>query len=1588
MHSKRHNRMRSLCLALSAAWIAAGAGWSGARAGPVHFERLSTAEGLPHSTVFSTAQDAEGFLWFGTQNGIARHDGYGFRVFRNDPLDATSLSDNDAGGVFADPDGGLWIRTWGGGLSHFDPETERFTRYRHDPLDPSSLSGDRVQTVFVDRQGGVWAGTFREGLNRLDRAKGRFRRYRYDPRDPTGLTNDRIWNLAEDASGALWIGTDRGLNRLDVRSGTFRSWRADPSDPSGLPHDQVRAIHVDAAGMLWVGTAAGLCRFDPLSERFERFQLTGPGATVPGSEVINVVASDRHGALWIGTEGGGLYRFRPRTRQLERFANDPGDPSSLSHDDVRSVYEDRSGILWIGTRGGGVNKLDNNPPRFQHLRHEPGSGNSLPSESIHSLLVDRGGALWVGTWYGGLSRVSADGREVVHFEPRPEEPGALGDSDVNALLEDSEGSVWVGTWKAGLHRLDPATGRFHRFRHDPADPHSLSHDNVLSLLEDGAGSLWVGTREGGLSRLDKRSGRFERHVSSPSDPASLASNTVNVLYEDRSGVLWVGTDRGLDRRDPATGRFDHFRRQPGDPSSLSHDRVMTIHEDGAGQLWVGTRGGGLSRLDRASGRFTHHTEREGLPSNTVLCIREHGAALWLATDAGLSRLDVEQGTFRNYDQADGLSGNAFNAGACATDAAGELLFGGDAGVNRFHPDRLKDNPHVPPVVLTAFRKFDKSVPMEQVISGTGAIELSWRDNFFSFEFAALDFVNPGKNRYAYQLEGFDPGWIYSGNRRYASYTNLDGGDYVFRVKGSNNDGVWNEAGVAVRLRIVAPPWKTWWAYALYAAALCSAVIFYVRLKTRGQAQALAAQSRELERQRLFVESLQRVDRLKDEFLANTSHELRTPLNGIIGIAESLLDGAAGALPERMRSNLTMIAASGRRLFHLVNDILDFAKLRNSDIVLQSGAVDIRAVVEVVLAICAPLAAGRPLQLHNDVPRGLPAVEADENRLHQILYNLVGNAIKFTPSGSVSVRAALAGAQLEVRVSDTGIGIAPDKLEGVFLPFEQADGSTARQYGGTGLGLSITRHLVELHGGSIRVESERGHGSTFTFTLPLSEQAAPEDEGRRERLAPVGAASVGLAAEAPAPAGDGPRILVVDDDPINVQVLVNILGLERYTVRTAASGAEALAAVQAEDFQLVLLDVMMPGMSGYEVCRLLRQSHSLLDLPVLMLTARGRLQDVATGLDAGANDYLAKPFDKRELMARARTLLTMKEAGSRALEQARQLESERQQRRLSETLRDLSRAMSSTLDLHEVLERLLESLTRVVVSDGAAVSLLEGERPRAVALRGKSSHEDIEPRHRRLLEMRPAIPPGQPWAYPAGPGDPAGLALPLVSAGRIAGLLTLWRKGAEPFSETDIEVTRALAAEASIAVDNARRFEHVREQATTDALTGLYSRHHFFVLAEAEWQRARRYRRPMSVVMVDIDHFKRFNDTYGHALGDLVLQDVAQRCRASVRATDIVGRYGGEELALVLPEADAGVAFAMAERLRIAVESEPLTSAQHGALAVTISAGVATLTAEAEDVATLFARADAALYEAKRSGRNRVVGTGAEAAGEKASDVPL
>ncbi len=1115
-------RSRVRVIILLAIFLVVLSGGPGEGAERYEFELVNIGTGLSHDNVSCIAQDRTGYLWFGTIDGLNRYDGYGFKIYKHDPNDPNSISHNDIRALLTDRAGRLWIAT-ARGVDRYDTERGRFIRYETLPTHIATPTGSPAGTLFEDSAGKLWIGG-NGGLTRIDPATGNILKFfPSGTGGPKALTGKQISSIREDPDGTFWVGTDGGLNRLTPETGSIVVYRNAPDNPRTLAGNAVVSLCVDSEGTLWVGgiAGAGLNRFDRATGTFTRYR---PDPRTPGSisgvQVWNIFEDSRK-RLWISTGDAGLNLLDRATGTFTTLRNDPTDPNGLETDSFRQIFEDREGVIWIAS-GQGINSFGRTPRRFAsfHLG-KPGVG--LTNERVWSFCEGPDGRLWVGT-NGGIAILDRRTATFSYLTNDPDDPRSLASNLVRRVFRDRTGAIWVGTEGGGLHRHDPKTGGFTRFQHDDARPDSLASNRIRQIFEDRAGTLWVCTMGGGLERFDPNTNGFSHFRSDPDNPASLPSNDVYSVFEDRDGGFWVGTaNRGMCRFDRATGRAMRYRNEPGNPKSLSNNAVHAFLEARGGTFWVCT-GTGLDRMNRQDGSFQAVTTQDGLPNNYIYAALEDTAGnLWVTTNNGLCRYTPKTGACRIFTVRDGLESNEFNGGAALRLNSGEMVFGGPAGFNLFRPETIVESTTHPPVVIGEFRVFDKPVTG---FNGREVAPLTFRQNFFAFEFAALSFIGTNAIEYAYRLDGFDKDWIACGSRRYASYTNLDPGDYVFHVKASNRDGVWGDRIASVQVRILPPPWRTWWAYVLYTAAFgvltLSAFRFQAnRLQSKAdlreaelRAAAAEIQSQALERenrQRTEAETairsknleledanlkLRELDQLKAGFTAMLVHDLKSPLS----VVKATLDLFETDEVVLNSENGALVSVSSRgvdKILNLINEVLELYRGESQEPRLDACPIN----PETLLRDCAGEAAvaGRKagIEVNSRFETPLPPISADRPQLERVLSNLLSNAVKFTPrGGTITLEArAIAGTGVEqgltllrISVTDTGEGIPAEAIPYLFDPYRQADSS--RRRAGVGLGLAIVKRIVAAHGGNVSVRSQVGVGSTFTIILP-SLQENPE-----------------------------------------------------------------------------------------------------------------------------------------------------------------------------------------------------------------------------------------------------------------------------------------------------------------------------------------------------------------------------------------------------------------------------------------------------------------------------------------------------------------
>ncbi|MCW3103682.1 MAG: rsbU 6 [Bacteroidetes bacterium] len=792
------------------------------------FGHITADQGLSMGVVNCILQDSRGFMWFGTQDGLNKYDGYNITVYKHNPLDSNSLSNNFINTLYEDREGILWIGTDGGGIEAYSLITGKFTHHQYEREKKNSISNNKIRSIIEDKEGMLWVGTD-EGLNMLNRSTGAFTRYLNDSNDPNSLSNNAAWCLHEGGDGVLWIGTSGGgLNSFDKKTNTFKNYQQLDETTGAVVENsnQVRSIHEDKDGIFWIGTFGdGVQIFDPRSKTFLRNLLNNEkDANTLAHNGITSITEDVNGVLWIGTYGGGLDQYFKKTGRYRHYRYDEKNQNGINSNQVKCIYHDKVGSVWIGTEGGGVNVHFRASSKFQYYKKKDDSQNSLQSNVVLALMQDRSGLVWIGTSQGGLTSLD---RETDTYTQYPQLSTASNNS-ILSLCEDKDGWIWVGTWGRGLNSYDKKTKKvtsYSLFK-------SQNNGTIISIMQGRNGLIWVGTYKGGVFSYDKSRNIFTHYTIE----SGLSSNNIYTIFEDSKGLIWIGTEGGgVNALNVETGAVKVYARDEKG-NSISSNSINHIYEDAKNNLWFATANG-LNKFDPRTEHFDHYFEKDGLPNDYIYCVMpDKQGNLWMTTNKGISKFNpalknVSGSAFHNYDVNDGLQGMEHNQGAFFCSKSGEMFVGGVNGFNVFNPEKITDNPHVPPVRIISYKRFGKEVELDTLIYNKKYLDLSWKQNFFSFDFVALDYQMPGKNKYSYKLEGVDEDWSPVGSQRYASYTELSGGTYVFRVRAANSDGVWNDEGVTLTIRINPPFWKTKLFYALCIILIIAGFTVFVRYRT-------------------------------------------------------------------------------------------------------------------------------------------------------------------------------------------------------------------------------------------------------------------------------------------------------------------------------------------------------------------------------------------------------------------------------------------------------------------------------------------------------------------------------------------------------------------------------------------------------------------------------------------------------------------------------------------------------------------------------------------------------------------------------------
>src|SRR5882724_34402 len=1096
----------------------------------IRLEHLGTDMGLSQSNASCILQDSRGFMWFGTQDGLNRYDGYKFTVYKHDPEDPTSLGNSYVKDLLEDTKGNIWIATLGGGLNKFDREKNLFIRYRQDKKKTGSLSDDFVNCVSLDSGGDLWIGTETGGLNKLDAKTGKFTSYTYDKNDPNSISDNDVTTILEDSRHRIWVGTFHGgMNLFDKSSGRFTRFQHSDKDGSSLAHNTVLRVFEDRRHRLWIATrGGGLDLLDLPDSHFRHFKNNPHNDNSLPRDVILSLAGDDKNNLWIGTENGGLSIFNPGAETFMNYVHDDIDNTSLSNNSIYSLYKDSHNNMWIGTFSGGIDLYNKDANQFTLYKHNS-SSNSPGNNNILDFVEDSRGNIWIGTDGGGAELFNPTTEKFTHFRHDPNNPQSICGNYVISVQEDKENNIWMGTCGDGITVYNPAKGTFRQIKKDPANDASISGNNNGAMAVDKDRELWVTSWGDGLNLYQSQTGNFQRYKHDSSNANSISADRIICLFADSKGYLWIGTfDKGLDLFDKKTKTFTHFVHDSS-RNSLSDNNIHGINEDWQGNIWISTKSG-LNRLDRRSNRFTNYFTRDGLPDALIFGVLEDKKGnLWVSTNNGLSRFNPQKKVFKNFSVADGLQSNEFKAHSCLKSSSGAMYFGGVNGFNKFFPDSIKENPFEAPLVINSFQVFNKEVaisgdhtagsPLQKDITETKEITISYKQSVISFGFASLNYTIPEKKRYAYRMEGFDQKWNNIGSGHSATYTNLDPGKYVFEVKGQNNDGSWSPVVTSLQLMVTPPFWMTWWFRLLAILAITGSIITFYRIRMG----VVSAQKKVLEEQVAILDKAVRQG--KFEMASDVLHDIG---NAIIGFGSYItrvsrlleqdkpenLKNLAGFFEAQQPAMITVVGEAkagavvkmlngmaetqisnreeiNKSIAEQLNTISHIEEILNIQRQYMSGQeaqerapVNLRSLIDDCLSMLFSAVDKKGIAVFLDIPDGLPLIKGDRTKLMQVFLNLLKNSMEAIGMQDIekviSIRMHTQTGLLALEVRDTGIGF--DETTATQL-FER--GFTTKP-AGTGLSLYNCREIMESsHSGSITLVSEGpGKGSVATVKFKI------------------------------------------------------------------------------------------------------------------------------------------------------------------------------------------------------------------------------------------------------------------------------------------------------------------------------------------------------------------------------------------------------------------------------------------------------------------------------------------------------------------------
>ncbi|MFK8007108.1 MAG: two-component regulator propeller domain-containing protein [Saprospiraceae bacterium] len=1207
---------------------------------------------ISQNSITSIIQDQKGFLWFGTKHGLNKYNGVSFQTFLHNSDDSTSLTNSSIESLHVNREGNIWVGTFGAGINFYNVENQSFERIH--PTLKQALSTENIFSILEDKDGDIWFGTENSGIFIWNEKSITLQHFNINKKN--SLPNNHIANIEQDENGMIWIATwGGGLCRFNKEKKELTTF--DKKTKLKLNNDIVRTIHIGKERRLWIGTQEGIQCFEydknndirqkQLLFNNEKFQKQ------LNQFVIISILEDSDNRLWIGTENNGLMLYHLKTHEIQQFKYNSKENYSIQNNSIWNLFEDQQGTIWIGLFKNGINKVDPFEQKFNHISDGPESQINLSYGLVSSFAEDKNKNLWIGTDGGGLNFIDRSQSDLTIENFIPSNFSGLKSKEIVCMAHDDEDQLWIGTWGEGLFLKDQ-NNNFKSFTHNPKNSNSLSGNFVMTMNMGRNDNIWIATHRVGLDLYIPSENQFY-HFNNTSATNPISSDKISAILEDQNEYIWIGTEgEGIDRIKLNDQKeiisFKNYKNAPKDKSSLSNNIINNIYLDSKNRIWVATDGGGINILDNyEKDEFKKISKKEGLPSDVIYGILEETPFIfWISTNAGLASINLKTNEIKSFDLADGLQAKEFNKTASFKTSDSTFLFGGINGFNYFKPKEIQTNYYAPPVFITKVEIQNKegNINLQQKLKTqlqSKKLIFESDENDLRINFAALNYSQSTKNQYAYQLENYDNFWRGGKNITSASYSNIPPGNYIFKVKASNNDQIWNESETTINIQIKNPWFKSWWAYLAYSTLFLGGLFLINR--------SLIQRDRlknELKVEHLQMERMQGLNKIRSQFFANISHEFKTPLTLII----SPLKAMQKKLEKIENKNqVNVMLRNAERLLRLINQILDLSKLESGITELKTTQYDIVEFAKNMADNFHPFSKEQFITFELDLPKEPIPLYFEKDKMEKILINLISNAFKYTPThGKIKLTITSEEKQVLISIKDTGIGISSDQIDRIFNRYYQAKNNNETT--GTGIGLSLTKQLVELHGGIIEVTSFQNQGTQFNVTFPLGKlhlsphQIEPEhiphsmSEDSQIELKEFNISVPIVDKKIATEDNHQPLILIVEDNPDLREFIKSYLET-KYQIIEAENGKQGYEMAKHNIPDIIITDLRMPEMNGFEMCKKIRNDEKTNHISIIMLTVKSSDESKEMGFEYGADYYLTKPFNPKSLDLRIKNILNVK-----------------------------------------------------------------------------------------------------------------------------------------------------------------------------------------------------------------------------------------------------------------------------------------------------------------------------------------------------------